>query len=170
MGDHRLGFTAGTGVVYRHGSVQASAGLAKHLNAGAGWTASMNVGVQHRFGRWLSGVGTGLTLADSNQMQYEFGIDPAQAARRSSLLLGGDTRLRAADVGPYSARGGIRNAGINGTLAYVISLRLAVVGVVSVSSLLGDAANSPVVLQPFHVTTAVGLQYRWSSKLRLHQK
>jgi outer membrane scaffolding protein for murein synthesis (MipA/OmpV family) len=166
MGDRRLGFTAGTGVAYRHGSVQASAGLAKHLNAAAGWTGSLTVGVQRRFGRWLSGVGTGLTLADSNQMQYEFGIDPAQAARRSALVLAGDPRLRSTDVGPYSARGGIRNASINGTFGYALSLRLALVSLVSLSLLAGDAANSPLVLQPFRVTTAVGLQYRWPSKVR----
>lgn len=166
MGDRGLGFTAGTGVAYRRGVLQASAGLAKHLNAGAGWTASLNVGVQRRFGRWLSGVGTGLTLADSNQMQYEFGIDPTQAARRSSLLLSGDTRLRAADVGPYSPRGGLRNASINATFGYAMSPRLTAIGIVSMSSLVGDAANSPLVLQPFRVTTAVGLQYRWPSTPR----
>jgi outer membrane scaffolding protein for murein synthesis (MipA/OmpV family) len=166
MGDRGLGFTAGTGVAYRRGVLQASAGLAKHLNAGAGWTASLNVGVQRRFGRWLSSVGTGLTLADSNQMQYEFGIDAIQAARRSSLLLGGDTRLHAPDVGPYAARGGIRNASINGTFGYAMSPRLAAIAVVSMSALVGDAANSPLVLQPFRVTTAVGLQYRWPSTVR----
>jgi outer membrane scaffolding protein for murein synthesis (MipA/OmpV family) len=47
-----------------------------------------------------------------------------------------------------------------------MSPRLAAIGVVSMSALVGDAANSPLVLQPFRVTTAVGLQYRWPSTVR----
>jgi outer membrane scaffolding protein for murein synthesis (MipA/OmpV family) len=106
----------------RYGSGNDGSGLVVDLGAGY----STPVAAQ-----WRLGVGIGISLVNADHMQSYFGITTAQAA--------------ASGYRPYTAEGGVRNSRVNATLTYLASARVAVTAGLSSNTLLGAAADSPLV-------------------------
>ncbi len=106
----------------RYGSGQGGKGLVVDLGAGY----SVPVAAE-----WRLGVGAGFSLVNADYMQSYFGITTAQAA--------------ASSYPSYTPEGGARNGRVNATLTYLASARVAVTAGLSSSTLLGSAADSPLV-------------------------
>ncbi|MEY2687061.1 MAG: hypothetical protein RL375_1259 [Pseudomonadota bacterium] len=106
----------------RYGSGAGRTGLVVDLGAGF----STPVAAQ-----WRLSVGAGISLANADYMQSYFGITTTQAA--------------ASGYRPYTAEGGVRNGRVSTTVTYLASPRVAVTAGLSSSTLLGDAADSPLV-------------------------
>jgi outer membrane scaffolding protein for murein synthesis (MipA/OmpV family) len=92
--------------------------------------------------RWRFGVGADLTAANAKYMQSYFGVSPAQAAASG---------YRADAPGA-----GLRDVRTGATLSYSFNPRTSVTLGLGTSTLLGDAADSPLVQKK---TSATGLLF-----------
>lgn len=81
--------------------------------------------------RWRLGVGTDVTLANAKYMQSYFGVSRAQATTSGYAA--------------YTPEGGLRDVRTGVTLSYSFNPRTIVTLGLSASTLLGDAADSPLV-------------------------
>jgi outer membrane protein len=77
------------------------------------------------------GFAASTTYASDRYNEKYFGIDPDNA-RRSGLRR-------------HDAEGGIKDVGLSVTATYLFTERWAVTGLVGVTQLVGDAADSPIV-------------------------
>jgi outer membrane protein len=162
MGDHGFGVSASTGVGYRAGIFHTSFDATRGLNSGRGWTGGFHAGVGSRPSHgWFASLNTGVTLADAKQMQYDFGIDDAQAARRRLLIAAGDPHLRPGDAGPFSPGAGLQSIDVRGNVGYILSPHWTLLGSLSAARLEGDAARSPLVRQRNQYAGGGGLSRRW---------
>jgi outer membrane protein len=78
-------------------------------------------------------AGPQVTWADDNYTQTYFGLTPAQAA--SAVL----------PYAPYAADGGVKDYGLGAMVMVPLDEQWTVTGLLSVSRLTGDAADSPIV-------------------------
>jgi outer membrane scaffolding protein for murein synthesis (MipA/OmpV family) len=162
MGDRGIGFNLGTSVSYHYGMLQMSGRVLRGFNEDAGWTGTLSAGLGGLLGyKWFVSLGANATFADAEQMQYHFGIDANQALRRQALIEANDPRLRADEVGPYSADAGLQSVGLSGSVGYLLSRHWMAIGYLSMNRLQGDAARSPLVRQRESLVSAFGLAYRW---------
>jgi outer membrane scaffolding protein for murein synthesis (MipA/OmpV family) len=95
--------------------------------------------------QWRAVAGVAATWVNGDNMQGFFGITPRQAA--------------ASGYPAYSAGSGLRDVRVNGSLSYFIDARWSVTGAITVSSLQGDARDSPIVFQSTPVTGVLALSY-----------
>jgi MipA family protein len=162
MGDHGFGASVSTGVGYNAGIFHTSFDATRGLNSGRGWTGGFHVGARSRPSHgWIASLNTGVTLADAKQMQYDFGVDDAQAARRRLLIAAGDPRLRPGDAGPFSPRAGLQSVDLRGNVGFILSAHWNLLASLSAVRLEGDAARSPLVRQRNQYAGGGGLSFRW---------
>jgi outer membrane scaffolding protein for murein synthesis (MipA/OmpV family) len=162
MGDRGIGFHTGSWVSFRRGMFHTSGIVTLGLNDSQGWTGIFSTGLGDRLGdQWFASVDANATFADTDQMQYHFGIDASQALRRHALIAAGDPRLGPAESGPYSVDAGLQSIGLSGSFGYILSNRWTVLGFLSLSRLSGEAAQSPLVRQRVSLETGFGLSYLW---------
>jgi outer membrane scaffolding protein for murein synthesis (MipA/OmpV family) len=115
----------------RYGAGQDGKGLL--LDLGAGYATSLAP-------QWRLGVGAAVTVANAAYLQSYFGVTAAQSARSAYAA--------------YTPGAGLRDARVNASLTHVLNPRTSITGAATLSSLLGDAKNSPLTRQK---TTASGL-------------
>ncbi len=152
-----LGINAGLVVVRRSGLFSQTLNLSRGINDGAGTSASLGAAVLLPFSlRSALTVGASVKVADAQQMRYDFGVNAEEAARRKTLLEGGDRRLRRGEDQAYTPEAGAQNVTINAAYVRVLAERWIVAGVGSYGYLLGPAASSPLTKQRSSITLAVG--------------
>jgi outer membrane scaffolding protein for murein synthesis (MipA/OmpV family) len=98
---------------------------------------------------------------DADAMNYDFGITPAQAANRAALVVAGAASLTAAQIGPYTAATGARDAGVNLGVSYHPKPRWTWTLYTNSGVLLGDARTSPLAARTSYWGTGLGFAYRF---------
>lgn len=129
------------------GGVAATSGLRAGSgvgNKGALW----DVGLE--FGRplgadWRLGGGVTATYANSDYLQSYYGVTPAQAA--------------ASGYAVYTPSAGLRDVTAKVSLTYLFTPRVALTGVLSHTSLMGDAKDAPMVRRTSAATGLLALTY-----------
>ena len=97
--------------------------------------------------QWRLGVGVGASLVNASYMQSYFGVTSAQASASASQY-----RV-------YKPEGGLRNMRVNAAATYLVSPRASVTVGVSANTLLGDAADSPLVRKKSIVSGLLAASY-----------
>ena len=97
--------------------------------------------------QWRAAAGVGLTLVNGASMQEYFGVTPAQAA--------------SSGYAAYSAGSGLRDVRANLSLNWFITKEWTLTGAASVSSLQGDATDSPIVRQRTSTSGVLALGYQF---------
>ena len=120
----------------RYGAGNDSNGLQFDLGAGYSMPLSPQL-------RWVAGVAA--TAVNSAYMRSYFGVDAGQSASSGYAV--------------YEPGGGLRDVRLNTSLAYQLNPRTSITGGLSVSQLLGDADDSPIVRQSTTVSGVVALFY-----------
>ena len=110
-------------------------------NDGNGIVADFGIGYSMPFAQhWRFGVGSDVTAANAKYIQSYFGVSQSQAATSG--------------YGAYAPGGGLRDVRTSATLSYSFNPRTSVTLGLGISTLLGDAADSPLVQKK---TSATGL-------------
>jgi MipA family protein len=147
-------------VSYKFGSILAGAGVQVGLGGSEGSTASFNLSTQKVYGRrWIAGLSTGATFANSENMAYDFGVSPGQAVRRQALIDAGDSRLHANEGRMYSPKEGLKQAQVSTSLGYLITPRTSAMAFAMGSRLGSQAADSPLARQRNGVSAGLGLVF-----------
>ena len=134
----------GNNVSYSLGPITAGAGVAIGLGSEEGSTAAVNLDTKHRYGRrWIAGLATGATFANSRNMNYDFGVSTDQAIKRQSLIDAGDSRLYGDDARAYAPKGGLRQMQATGSLGFLLTDRTTMLAFATGSRLGTEAADSP---------------------------
>jgi outer membrane scaffolding protein for murein synthesis (MipA/OmpV family) len=151
---------ATTAVAYRLAFVQAAAGVAVGLGESQGSYGTVGLGTELPLGRrWVAGVSTGATFADTKHMAFDFGVTPEQSVMRRALLASGDARLRGVGVGAYAPSAGLKETRSGASLRYRLSDRSRVVLFAQSTTLSGAAARSPLVRARTGAVTGAALGY-----------
>lgn len=115
-----------------------------------GILAEAALGVLKPLGKWTIGGGVTLAAGDGDYTNAFFGVSAADAA--------------VTGLSPYAAGGGLRDAGVAVFTSYAVNDRLSVDLTTSYNKLLGDAADSPVVVErgtADQVFAAIGLTWQF---------
>lgn len=120
----------------RYGSGDDHKGLVADLGAGY----SMAIAPQ-----WRLSIGAGLTATNADYMQSYFGVTPAQSATSG--------------YGIYTPKAGLRDVRTSAALSYQISRDFTLTGGISASTLLGDAADSPLTRQKSTINGLMAVTY-----------
>lgn len=133
-------YALGGGVAAKTG-LRAGSGVG---NKGALW----DVGLE--FGRplgadWRLGGGLTATYANSDYLQSYYGVTPAQSA--------------ASGYAVYTPSAGLRDVTAKVSLTYLFTPRVALTGVLSHTSLMGDAKDAPMVRRTSAASGLVALTY-----------
>jgi outer membrane scaffolding protein for murein synthesis (MipA/OmpV family) len=99
---------------------------------------------------------------DGDYQAWEYGITPAQAARRQALLDGGNTNLTARDGKPYSPGSGMREVRAGASLRWMLNDRWSTFAMIEHGRLMGDAADSPLTRSKGQTSAGLGLVYRFA--------
>jgi MipA family protein len=108
------------------------------VDLGAGYTSPLTQ-------RLRGTVGIAATIVNGAYMQAYFGVTPQQSA--------------ASGYAVYTPGTGVRDLRLNASLVYAIDARWALTGALTLSSLQGDARDSPIVFEPTPVSGIVALSY-----------
>ena len=160
MGRRGAATYAQSNVSYQLGSVTAGAGVSIGLGHDEGSTAALNLATKHVIGRrFIVGLSTGATFANSENMVYDFGVSSDQAVRRQSLIAAGDSRLHADEGLAYAPKEGLKQAQVSTTLGYLINPRTTVIGFAMGSRLGTEASDSPLARQRNSLVAGLGLAF-----------
>ena len=153
--------TLGAGLTYALGPVQASVSAAHGLNDESGWLGTARAGYSRPLNRRvMASVEVGATFADARQLRRDFGISGVEAARRQVMIDAGDPRLQPNDGRAFAPGGGVRDAGVSGSLMYFLSPRLALMGLGGMNRLSAEVAASPVVRRRQQAWGGLSLMWR----------
>jgi MipA family protein len=97
--------------------------------------------------QWRTALGVSATVVNGSYMQSHFGVTPAQALTSQNPA--------------YEAGAGVRDVRTNLSVTYFINSELTATGGLSLSSLQGDAKNSPIVRERTPLTGLLALGYRF---------
>ena len=160
MGRRRAASFASTGVTYRVGLAAATAGIAVGLGDGQGTIGTAAIASERQLSRrWIVGASTGITVADAENMAFDFGVTPGQSTTRRALAMAGDARLRGVDVRAYAPRASLKQVQGSTTLGYAVTARTRAVLLAQGTYLGREAARSPLTRARTGVTTGVALAY-----------
>lgn len=110
------------------------------VDLGAGYSTQLAA-------QWRGAVGVAATYVNGNYMQAYFGVTPDQAANTGYAV--------------YTPGAGFRDVRFTASLNYFIDARWSLTGALTVSSLQGDARDSPIVFETTPVSGIVALSYRF---------
>jgi len=159
MGTRSGGLLMGTNASYRVRSTTLGAGVSVGLR-NEGVTGSLNADTKKQLGRrMIAGVMTGATFSNHDNMAFEFGVSPAQAARRQMLIATGDPRLSANEGGVYAPKGGFKQAQVSTSLGFLITNRTTAMAFATGTHLGSEAAASPLVRQRNSIMGGLGLAF-----------
>jgi MipA family protein len=153
--------TAGVSLSYRTGFFEGIVAVSQGVNDGAGLIQTTRIVYTRPYGKLLLSAAAGAALANGKQMRREFGITEAEAARRQSLIDGGDGRLEPADGVAYQPDGGLRHLGGAISLIYPVATRWSMIGFAGMEWLANEAAQSPLVRQREQFLGGLGMGYRF---------
>jgi outer membrane scaffolding protein for murein synthesis (MipA/OmpV family) len=160
MGRRGAATYAGSNVSFQLGAVTAGAGVQLGLGNDEGSTASLALSTKHNYGhRWMLGLSTGATFANSESMAYDFGVSPEQAARRQALIAAGDSRLDWRDAGSYDPGSGLKQAQASLSLGYLMREHVTALAFANVSRLGSEAADSPLARNRNAIVGGLGIAY-----------
>ena len=161
MDDRDWGAAAGASMTYRTGPLEATAGVVRGFNDGAGTLGNTTLSLSRPVGRLIPTIGLGATFADARQMRRDFGVTPAEASRRQSLIDGGDGRLRPDEGSVYRPNAGLHH--VSGTLSviYLLSQRWAIMSFGGIDGRSGTAQDSPIVRRREQYWGITGLAYQF---------
>ena len=91
------------------------------------------------------GAGVGLSLVNQKYMQSSFGIDATQSTNSGYAV--------------YTPSAGLRDVRINTSLTYRVTERIGITGAVSLTSLQGDAKDSPIVRRRSSANGVLAVSY-----------
>lgn len=94
------------------------------------------------FERWRFGFKASATWADSRYTDTYFGVDAGDALRSG--------------FSTYDAKGGIKDIGLSMNVTYMWTESWGITGMLGVTQLVGDAADSPIVKDAGSATQGVG--------------
>lgn len=120
----------------RYGSGQDNQGLV--IDIGADYSTPLGP-------EWRLGAGTALTLANAEYMRSFFGVNALQSSRSG--------------YANYTPGAGLRDVRAHVSLTYTLTPRASLTGALSVSTLLGDAADSPLTKQRTTTSGLIALTY-----------
>ena len=162
MGDRSPEAFLGTGVRVHGGGFQAAASVASGLVQGAGARGTLSFGGGGRVSeRMLAGLGLSGVWGNAQNLAWDYGITPEQAARRAGLLAAGDARLKAGEAGPYAPKGGLKEVAATGHLVLLLPARWQLFWVLKAGSLHGDARTSPLVRRASFASGGMGCSVRF---------
>ena len=162
MGDRKPDLFAGTGLHYRYQGFHAGFTYSHGLRDDTGDRGTLTVGQSIPLAsRWSLGLGLHATWADARAMNHDFGITPDQAANRAALVAAGDTRITAAEVGPFTPPAGMRDAGGMIGLNYRPEPRWVWTLGLNGGALQGDLRKSPLVGRADYFGVGAGFAYRF---------
>ena len=160
MGKRGAATYAATSVSYNLGAITTGAAVAIGLGSDEGSTGSINASTKKVFGsRWIAGLSTGATFANSENMAYDFGVSPEQATRRQGLIDAGDSRLSLSDAGAHDPKAGLKQMQVSTSLGYLLSDRTTAMFFASGTRLGQQAADSPLTRQRNGVVAGMGIAY-----------
>jgi outer membrane scaffolding protein for murein synthesis (MipA/OmpV family) len=161
MDDRGFGTYAGATLLLREGPFEAQASIAQGLQSRMGRMGIFGVAAGGPFGgRWFGKLGAQGVIGNCDNLQWDFGITPTEAARRGVLLAAGAPGLRPGDDVAYTPTCGLRELRANVTLAYGITQRLSVIGIGTGIRYERGAAESPLTRQRNNWVAGVGLGWR----------
>lgn len=160
MVDRNVVATAGASLTYRMGPLQATMGVARGLNDGAGTLGSTRLSLSQSLGRVIAGLEVGAIFADARQMTRDFGITQLEATRRQALLDAGDDRLRPGDGRALRLDGGLRQVGASVSVTYLLSPRWSLIGFAGMDRLSAKVAASPLVRRREQYSAGIGWGFR----------
>ena len=108
------------------------------IDLGAGYSTQLSA-------QWRGAIGVAATYVNGNFMQAYFGVTPQQAATSGYAV--------------YTPGAGFRDVRLNASLTYLIDAKWSLTGALTVSSLQGDARDSPIVFETTPVSGIVALSY-----------
>ena len=160
MGNRGGSANVASGLRLSKGILSAGANVALGLDSDEGSQGTFSLAANGMFaGRWMAGISTGATVADSRNMTYDFGITADQAGRRQALIDAGDARLRSGDGAAYSPRGGLKQVNAGASLGYAVSTRSRLVLFAQRARLSNEAAQSSIVRERESTTGGMVLMY-----------
>lgn len=110
------------------------------IDLGAGYSTKLSP-------LWRLGFGASMTLANQDYMQSYFGVTAAQSA--------------SSGYAAYRPGFGLRDVRANASVSYQITPSVSILTTVSVSSLQGDAKDSPLTRQATSVTGVAAVSYEF---------
>jgi len=146
---------------YRAGPLEGSMGVVRGFNDGSGTLGNTTLSLSRPVGRLIPTVGLGATFADAKQMRRDFGVTPAEAGRRQSLIDAGDPRLGPDEGSSFQPDGGLHHVSGTLSLIYVLSRRWAIMSIGGVDGLSGKAQDSPIVRRREQYWGISGLAYQF---------
>jgi MipA family protein len=144
------------------GDIERTAEIGGYINhavqgLGLGLNASMQVGrngasadIGAAYGLPLAPalrlrLGVAATLANARYMQTHFGVDATQSVNSG--------------YAPYEAGAGVRDARLSASMLYLLAPKWVLTGSLTQSTLLGDAADSPLTRQRSALTAVATVSY-----------
>jgi MipA family protein len=147
LGDIDGGASLGFGVNYEAGPMNFFADLERDFGDAEGLVGKFGAEISQPVGQVLLGAGVSATWADDNYMQSYFGVTSAQAA--------------SSGLAQYEAGAGFKSAELELSATYMFAENWMLRGQVSVSEILGDAADSPIVQDTTQSSAAVFVAFKF---------
>ena len=148
LGDVDMGATVGAKAAMKFGPAEIYAQLDKTIGGSDGLQGTVGIEVNQPLSQSLMvGAGASVTFADENYMQAYFGVTPEQAARSG--------------LARYDAGAGLKRADFSLSATYMLNQNWMVRGQAGVGILVGDAADSPVVVDKVQPSGMLLVGYRF---------
>lgn len=147
LGDIGAGAVLGLDLAYDLDPVELKLEMDKIVGGSDGLTIKAGFAYNINFDQFMFSIGPSVTWADSNSMESYFGVTDRQS-RRSGLR-------------DFDADAGIKRVDLEISGMYMIDENWLMRGEVSLGTLVGDAADSPVSQRNFQPATMFLLGYRF---------
>ncbi|TIN21659.1 MAG: MipA/OmpV family protein [Mesorhizobium sp.] len=148
LGDVDMGATVGAKAAVKFGPAEIFAQLDKTIGGSDGLLGTVGIEVTQPLSQSLMiGASASVVFADENHMQAYFGVTPEQSARSG--------------LASYDAGAGLKRADFSVSATYMLNENWMVRGQAGVGILVGDAADSPVVVDNIQPSGMLLVGYRF---------
>jgi outer membrane protein len=148
LGDVGMGATVGAKAAVKFGPAEIFAQLDKTIGGSDGLLGTVGIEVTQPLSRSLViGASASAVFADENYMQAYFGVTPEQSARSG--------------LARYDAGAGLKRTDFSVSATYMLNENWMVRGQAGVGILVGDAADSPVVVDKLQPSGMLLVGYRF---------
>ncbi|MBR9762431.1 MAG: MipA/OmpV family protein [Rhodobacteraceae bacterium] len=147
LGDVDGGATLGLGIGYALGPLDLYMNFDRTLGDSDGMVGRLGAQYTRKVGNVLLAANLSANWADEDHMQNYFGVTAAQSA--------------ASGLAQYEAESGFKRVDLGLSATYVIRENWILRGEIEVGSLIGDAADSPIVREEMQSSASVLLGYRF---------
>ncbi len=161
MGGRPATAFATAGVAWRSGPLEFVAGLRHGFRAEVGGGGVLRASLTLPLGRrWFVEARVAGSAFERDQMNYEYGINAEQAARRQALVLAGDPRLQPGEDRPFQSAGGWALLQSSVAFGYALTDHWRLGITFLQQEVQGDARRSPLVVRPRSQGTVIGFSYQ----------